>query len=203
MLVAAPTNTERLHNQNPKGQRRAEDTDLGPAGCGSRDFSIWAAVRCSAPLLLAQMRRELCHDRVTKPIRMKHNQVKQKRAVCVAPKVPMLRSWGPDKKQQLFGRKLCASGILEAVASYPHPHLGGAFGGWRGAEQSACCHGVALFGLGKALPGPEAGGSPHPGSTSAPHRIRPVPHAGWGGREQLCSQGKCASAYVSFQRNES
>lgn len=89
---------------------------MGPAGCGSRYFSIWAAARCSAPLLLAQMLRELCHDRATKPIRMKHNQVKQKRAVCVAPKVPMLRSWGLDKNSSCLGG---SSALLESLKLWP------------------------------------------------------------------------------------
>lgn len=89
---------------------------MGAAGCGSRYFSIWAAVRCSAPLLLAQMLRELCHDRATKPIWMKHNQVKQKRAVCVAPKVPMLRSWGLDKNSSCLGG---SSALLESLKLWP------------------------------------------------------------------------------------
>lgn len=117
-----------------------------------------------------------------------------------APKVPMLRSWGPDENSSSLG----GSSALLQSSEPPTLFLTSAVlsGDLRGAEESACCHCVALFGLRRALPGPEAGSSPHPGSTSAPHRSRPAPRAGWGGREQLCSQGKCASAYVSFQRNE-
>lgn len=97
-------------------------------------------------------------------------------------------------------REALDSSIPEATASYPPPRCISRWFQlpvWEGATRSVRCRCVALFGFGRALPAPGAGCSPR---LAAPAPLPHIPQPG--GREQLFSQGMCASADVSFGGNE-
>lgn len=113
------------------------------------------------------------------------------------PKLPSCEAVGWIKTAAL--REALDSFLTEAAASQPIRRCIPVCFGAACLERiraALSCHCVALFGLGRAVPGRDRSrSSPGAGRTSAPHPRQ-------AGREQLCSQGMCASVCVSFWGNE-